>query len=275
MRARMIAFVLGAFLASSLLLISDARSQWVPPPPFTPAVQMFYGDLAPHGQWVYLAEYGWCWQPNPVLVGAGWAPYTRGHWDLTEAGWTWVSDFSWGWAAFHYGGWGYDDLYGWVWVPDTYWAPAWVEWRFGGGYIGWCPLPPRRVTIARPVTVAHPPAGGWTFVSETQFLAPVHPVDAVTAASIWTRTQPIAEVRTVGGVHIPAGPTVAHVELRVGRTIQQKALVDVHKATPLWSPRVPPPMPVIRPAPPPTRMPPPRIHPPARPKVSQARKKGA
>jgi hypothetical protein len=56
----------------------------------------------------------------------------------------WISQDPWGQAPYHYGRWAEDDYYGWVWVPDDdeVWAPAWVAWRYGGGYIGWAPLPP-------------------------------------------------------------------------------------------------------------------------------------
>ena len=251
------------FIAASLVAAPSARSQMIPPP-MPPAFQMFYDGLAPHGSWLYLPVYGWCWQPR---VEAGWVPYTHGHWELTEAGWTWVSDYPWGWAAFHYGGWIYDGSYAWLWVPDVLWAPAWVEWRSGGGYIGWAPLPPRGVTTARPVTVAYPPHR-WTFVTGDRFLAPVRPVTI--AQPIWARTQPIRDVRTVGGVRVFAGPTIAHVETRVGRPIQQRTLTDVHRATPIWSPRAPVERPIVRP-PVPNRQP---VRPaprpiPARPKVSQ------
>ena len=57
-------------------------------------------------------------------------------------GWTWASDYNWGWAPFHYGRWLYDDAYGWMWVPGYEWAPAWVSWRNGGGCYGWAPLGP-------------------------------------------------------------------------------------------------------------------------------------
>jgi hypothetical protein len=55
----------------------------------------------------------------------------------------WASDEEFGWATDHYGRWFFDDRYGWVWVPGNDWAPAWVSWRSGGGYVGWAPLPPR------------------------------------------------------------------------------------------------------------------------------------
>jgi hypothetical protein len=61
---------------------------------------------------------------------------------MTEYGNTWVSDYEWGWAPFHYGRWFYDDYEGWVWLPDTVWGPSWVSWRSGGGYYGWAPLGP-------------------------------------------------------------------------------------------------------------------------------------
>src|SRR6185369_4273322 len=31
---------------------------------------------------------------------------------------------------------------GWCWVPGTEWAPSWVDWRYGEGFVGWAPLPP-------------------------------------------------------------------------------------------------------------------------------------
>jgi hypothetical protein len=53
-----------------------------------------------------------------------------------------LSSQPWGWAAYHYGRWYFDPRYGWVWVPGTEWAPAWVSFYQGGGYVGWAPLPP-------------------------------------------------------------------------------------------------------------------------------------
>jgi hypothetical protein len=56
----------------------------------------------------------------------------------------WISQDPWGGIPYHYGRWAYDAYYGWLWVPgdDEVWAPAWVAWRYGGGYVGWAPLPP-------------------------------------------------------------------------------------------------------------------------------------
>jgi len=102
--------------------------------------QEFYDELQPYGTWVYDPQYGNVWVPD---VEEDFKPYaTRGYWAMTDYGNTWVSDYPWGWATFHYGRWRFDDYYGWEWVPGNEWAPAWVSWRNGGGYYGWAPLEP-------------------------------------------------------------------------------------------------------------------------------------
>lgn len=104
------------------------------------SLQTFYDDLAPYGQWVEDPAYGYVWVPD---VSADFRPYyTYGHWVMTDYGNTWVSNYPWGWAAFHYGRWTYDNYYGWIWIPGTVWGPAWVSWRYGNGYYGWAPLGP-------------------------------------------------------------------------------------------------------------------------------------
>ena len=109
------------------------------------SIDLFRQTLAPHGRWVSTPEYGLVWIPSRSVVGADFVPYaTGGTWQYSDAGWTFVSNWDWGWAPFHYGRWYLDARLGWVWVPDTVWAPAWVDWRYGDGYVGWAPLPPRR-----------------------------------------------------------------------------------------------------------------------------------
>ena len=104
--------------------------------------QTFYDQLGSDGSgdWVQTDQYGYVFQPN--VSDPNWAPYTDGSWAYSDAGWTWVSDEPWGWATYHYGRWVNIDGTGWVWVPGSRWAPAWVSWRYGGGYCGWAPLPP-------------------------------------------------------------------------------------------------------------------------------------
>jgi len=103
-------------------------------------VTYFYQELSPYGEWFPNPSYGWCW--TPYDVSADWRPYSDGRWEYTDYGWSWASNEPYGWAAYHYGRWFFDDSYGWVWVPGTEWAPAWVAWRYSDDYVGWAPLPP-------------------------------------------------------------------------------------------------------------------------------------
>ena len=100
----------------------------------------FHDSLGVYGGWTNHSRYGSVWAPRHVAVG--WRPYTVGHWAYTDYDWTWVSDEPWGWATYHYGRWVFDPALGWIWIPGDVWGPAWVTWRFGGGYAGWAPLPP-------------------------------------------------------------------------------------------------------------------------------------
>lgn len=118
-----------------------------------PALVTFRTTLNPYGQWLDVPvcgrRLGRVWRPDPRVVGPGFAPYrTGGEWVATDAGWSFESDWDWGWAPFHYGRWCSDASFGWVWVPGTQWASAWVDWRVGGGFIGWAPLPPRGVRLS-------------------------------------------------------------------------------------------------------------------------------
>lgn len=116
------------------------------------SVDFFYNNLN-DGNWVEVADYGYCWQPN-VASNADWRPYADGYWAYTDVGWTWVSNEDFGWATYHYGRWARLQNEGWVWVPGYEWGPAWVSWRTGGDYIGWAPLPPsaERVYEGRAIT---------------------------------------------------------------------------------------------------------------------------
>jgi hypothetical protein len=106
----------------------------------TVSFQTFYDQLGNQGTWVQTDDYGYVFQPN--ITDSDWQPYSNGYWVETDEGFTWVSDEPWGWATYHYGRWANIDGMGWVWVPGYRWAPAWVSWRYGGGYCGWAPLPP-------------------------------------------------------------------------------------------------------------------------------------
>ncbi|WP_240543653.1 DUF6600 domain-containing protein [Spirosoma foliorum] len=130
-------------------------------------IESFYNELAPYGQWIQYPGYGNVWLPN---AGPDFQPYaSAGHWVVTEYGNTWVSDYAWGWAPFHYGRWIFDQAYGgWLWIPGSDWGPAWVSWRSGGGYYGWAPLAPGwdiNVNI-------NIPAPYWIFVPQIYITSP-------------------------------------------------------------------------------------------------------
>ena len=100
----------------------------------------FYNELSPYGRWVNDLDYGQVW----IADEPGFEPYyNNGHWVYTSYGWTWISDYRWGWAPFHYGRWTYLPTWGeWAWVPGYEWGPAWVGWCQNDGYYGWAPLSP-------------------------------------------------------------------------------------------------------------------------------------
>jgi hypothetical protein len=117
---------------------SETRSETVS----TESYGMFYEKLEPYGAWRETADYGYVWQPHEAEESQDWRPYTEGRWAYSDAGWTWISDESFGWATYHYGRWLRLRRVGWVWVPGNEWAPAWVSWRTSKDYVGWAPLPP-------------------------------------------------------------------------------------------------------------------------------------
>ncbi len=124
-------------------------------------ISHFTTSLSPYGNWINYPGYGYVWMPN---AGPDFQPYaTNGNWIYTNAGWTWASNYSWGWAPFHYGRWFYENGYGWMWVPGNEWAPAWVSWRGGGDYYGWAPLGPH-VSVDMALNNYNPPANYWNFV---------------------------------------------------------------------------------------------------------------
>lgn len=96
-----------------------------------------------YGQWIETDDYGQVWRPDATVVGVDFTPYeSGGSWQYTDAGWAFACDYDWGWLPFHYGRWAWFQDY-WGWVPGYRWAPAWVEWRHGGGIVGWRPMAPR------------------------------------------------------------------------------------------------------------------------------------
>lgn len=181
----------------------------------------FEAPLAADGSWVAVGGYGRCWRPAGVAVE--WRPYCYGEWVWTDCGWYWASDEPWGWACYHYGCWVYDPAYAWVWVPGVEWAPAWVSWRVGGGYIGWAPLPPPGFAVR-----AGEPQ--FVFVGTAHFADRVRPNTViVNNTTILNRTTVInnvkRETRNIGGptpqrVVINEGPGLATVQTATAKTLR-------------------------------------------------------
>jgi uncharacterized protein DUF6600 len=122
-------------LTTALLFSAGPQSATAQP------VRYFDEPLAPYGYWVDDPYYGRVWRPRETP--ADWRPYVYGRWVYTsEYGWVWVSEEPWGWVVYHYGHWVWNSHYGWVWVAGDVWGPSWVEWCYGGGYVGWTPMPP-------------------------------------------------------------------------------------------------------------------------------------
>lgn len=132
--------------------------------------QNFYDQLSPYGQWIEDPDYGYVWLPD---AGPDFKPYaTNGHWVYTDEGWTWDSGYPWGWAAFHYGRWYFQDGYGWMWIPGTEWAPAWVSWRNSDEYYGWAPMGPNVSFDAAYGGGYTPPMYYWNFVPHRYIASP-------------------------------------------------------------------------------------------------------
>ncbi len=206
----------------------------VPADPAVAGVEYFHAQLAPYGQWVVREGYGAVWVPQ---VQAGWRPYTTGHWVYTDQGWAWVADEPWGWAAFHYGRWYYDPEIGWAWVPGTVWAPAWVAWRHGGGYLGWAPLGPAigftfEAGLDFGAYVIAP--GFYTFVGERDILAPrVSTVIVSTTrnVTIVSATTNITNYAVVSGRIVNSGVSADTIARATGRPVPRVTVASMARAT--------------------------------------------
>jgi hypothetical protein len=188
------------------------------------SVDYFHDQLSPYGQWVVREGYGQVWVPN---VANGWRPYTTGHWIHTDQGWAWVADENWGWAAFHYGRWYYDREIGWGWLPGTVWAPAWVAWRSGGGYLGWAPLGPTvgfsaRIGLGAELTVGIGP-GFFTFCSQRDFLSPrinTYIMPSSRNLTIVNNTVNITNYTVVNNHIVNGGVSVTQIQQATGRPVE-------------------------------------------------------
>ncbi|MDQ0969326.1 hypothetical protein QFZ20_004729 [Flavobacterium sp. W4I14] len=138
------------------------------------SLQTFYDELSPYGTWIQDPQYGYVWRPD--VDQSEFRPYyTNGRWAMTEYGNTWVSNYDWGWAPFHYGRWVINSYRQWIWLPDTNWGPAWVDWRSGDGYYGWAPMAPSisiNLSFGRRYSV---PEFCWNFIPQRNIYVNVFP----------------------------------------------------------------------------------------------------
>ena len=197
------------------------------------ATAEFEAPLASHGGWVQVGSYGRCWRPAGVAVE--WRPYYSGEWVWTDCGWYWQSDEPWGWACYHYGYWVLDPGYGWIWVPGIEWAPAWVSWRVGGGYIGWAPLTPPGLIFA-----GRPKAEAFVFVTSSGFASPVRPSSVVIKNNeIFTKTAEVGgvkrETRSTGvssqRVMVNQGPKIEEVQRATGKMFRAVSIQEAARRT--------------------------------------------
>lgn len=132
----------------------DSFVQWAtapsPAPPagapldtFTdPRLEAYADVFNRNGTWDTDPQYGAVWFPT---VAADWRPYADGYWQPWggQSQWLWVARDPWGWPTHHFGRWNVNGGGRWFWTPGRQWAPAWVSWSLGPGYVGWTPLGPR------------------------------------------------------------------------------------------------------------------------------------
>ncbi len=191
--------------------------------------RLFYDELSPYGTWVDYQNYGYVWMPN---TDPDFSPYvTAGQWVFTDDGWTWVSDYPWGWATFHYGRWDYDEVYGWFWVPDDVWGPAWVSWRRSPGYFGWAPLRPG-ISISMAFGRDYRERNErWIFVRDNDFARPDigrHYVDRTNNVTIINNSTVIVNTRRDDkrNATYVAGPDRADVQRTTHTTVNPVVIRD-------------------------------------------------
>jgi hypothetical protein len=193
-----------------------------------PTYQTFYDQLSPYGTWVNYPGYGYCWVP--ANEDPDFSPYmSNGHWVYTDLGWTWVSDFPWGWGPFHYGRWFGDPMYGWIWMPGYDWAPAWVIWGDYDGYYGWACIGPHDVLSPH----YRPDARHWHFVDHQymgreDFGSHVRRADDVAhGVDINARINVIGHANTYGQSVFFKGPEVSEVEKYRGQKVERVQINNV------------------------------------------------
>jgi hypothetical protein len=225
------------FLLLIVVLLLGSSCASANPPYGGVSFGAFYSSLDSYGEWIPISDgvYGW----RPVGVAEDWSPYSYGRWVWSDYGWYWSSDEPWAWAVYHYGRWYNDDYYGWVWIPGYDWAPAWVEWRYGGDCVGWAPLGPYAVFSAsfgifyRTTWVT--PYNYWCFTDYRYMTSPsVHQYvyRRENNTRYIGRTRGGGSVQYEGGRIISRGPERQYVERRGNIRVARADIVDTDRRQP-------------------------------------------
>lgn len=236
----------------SLTSVPDEENLYTPEVSF----QSFYDELSPYGEWIMITkeeiekelkdgegqaqtnfhESGnlvngnlvFLWKPR--MSSTSWHPYLNGRWEYTDQGWMWVSNYNWGWAAYHYGRWLHTKKYGWLWMPGYVWAPSWVMWRVSDEHIGWCPLSPNAVWhsesgITNENYTKPPRNEDWVFIQKSKFADDISEANILPRAenkSLISKSNRVLSIRLDNGKVINSGPPVKDIEKSAGREIKQK-----------------------------------------------------
>lgn len=160
MKPIIVALTFSIFLITALIPVKSHAQASV-------SLQVFYDELMPYGDWTDNPDYGYIWIPD---VPADFVPYgSNGYWVFTDAGWTWLSVYIWGWAPFHYGRWYNDPVCGYAWIPGTEWGPGWVTWRGTAAHYGWAPIGPGISSYDAYSNSYLQPDNEWHFVANSDF----------------------------------------------------------------------------------------------------------
>src|SRR5580658_4846810 len=186
------------------------------------ALQDFHPALDAYGTWSDDPTYGSVWTPSAAETGPDFVPYVSGgHWVYGDD-YAWSSDYTWGWAPFHYGRWVHLEARGWSWIPGREYAPAWVEWRTGDAYVGWSPAPPLfvwRGGVAVTVGFA-PPAPRYVFCAHADLFAPAPARIAIMGPrAIEIERQTYVYAAPGGREHFRHGPPLASLHVPPDRVV--------------------------------------------------------
>ncbi len=186
-----------------------------------------------YGTWEPDADYGQVWVPSATVVGVDFTPYeTCGSWVWSDYGWMYNCSYGWGWLPFHYGRWGWFGDH-WGWVRGHHWGPAWVDWRHGGGYVGWRPSQPAFVRDHRG-RLSEPMDSHWRFTHESQFAGNIHghlfqnPAEGLRVTSAVARPPVRSAMPAVHASSLMSGRVAAATPSRV-QTFHQPAMNNAYR----------------------------------------------